>query len=671
MKNVFLILLVILGCSCENRNAAYSESQSDSIAIYIERAQNENDTIYSTKAFELLTSQPNTPANREYIFRIAEYFFQFDQLKKFGDASAQAYKLARASNDTLSLAKAYRYKAEYYKMIGANDSAFQSLQNAEKIYIKIGDNVNRGKVLYKKAILQYDGNDILGADLSMSQAYNLLKKTEEKQLIYQTLSMTGIIANALEDYEKAIEFHNKALDIVEESNLDPSLYQKESTLNNLGGVYQRIGQDKEAIKMFTEALKGRNDFRYDMSLYALLLDNLAYSKFKLKEFDSLPELFFKALQIRDSMDLSSSVIVSQIHLSEYYSQIRDTAQAKNIAKQSLLLAKETRSPVNLLLALKQISSIDHADASRYSAEYIKINDSLQQAERKSRDKFVRLQLETDEIASEKDKLEEQNRTLLYFFVVTFMIGLLLFIIRAQRARNRELLLKQAQQKANEEIYNLMISQQSIIEESRVQEKKRIAQELHDGVLGRLFGTRLNLDSLNKSSNDSAVEQRSNYLRELRNIEQDIREISHDLNREKYVIINNFLAIINNLIEEQRNLSNAKINLVIDEIIKWETISNVLKIHLYRIIQEGLQNINKYASATSISIQVKLQNEELMLSISDDGVGFDTSSRKKGIGLQNMVSRTNEMNGTIDIKSKKGKGSLIIIAIPLLKEHVIE
>ena len=83
----------------------------------------------------------------------------------------------------------------------------------------------------------------------------------------------------------------------------------------------------------------------------------------------------------------------------------------------------------------------------------------------------------------------------------------------------------------------MISQQSTIETGRVKEKKRVAQELHDGVLGRMFGLRINLDSLNKFDDSTAVEKRNNYLLELKNIEQDIREISHDLSREKSELIN--------------------------------------------------------------------------------------------------------------------------------------
>jgi len=242
--------------------------------------------------------------------------------------------------------------------------------------------------------------------------------------------------------------------------------------------------------------------------------------------------------------------------------------------------------------------------------------------------------------------------------------MLLFVIRTQRAKNRELMLKQAQQKANEDIYNLMISQQNSIEESRTREKKRIAQELHDGVLGRLFGARLNLDSLNRQTSDDAVMKRNDYLNELKNIEQDIREISHDLNREKYMLINNFAAILNNLLEEQNNSFEPELSSSIDESIKWDHIENTAKINLYRIIQESLQNINKYASATAVKLEVKKLDNSIHLTVIDNGVGFPVNTKKKGIGLQNMISRTHEINGAFDVRSKKGRGTTVTMSFPI-------
>ena len=352
------------------------------------------------------------------------------------------------------------------------------------------------------------------------------------------------------------------------------------------------------------------------------------------------------------------------NLSEYYQTTRDTANALIISSKALAKARSQNNSLDLLLTLKQAINVDHKNAAIFSNEYMTIRDSLQHLERQQRDKFARIQFETDEISLQKDQLEEQNRNLLSLFIGTVMIILLLFVIRTQRSKNRELLLKQEQQKVNEDIYNLMLSQQNKIEEGRIREKKKIAQELHDGVLGRLFGARLNLDSLNKIEGADAESKRKNYLSELKNIEQDIREISHDLNREKSALINNFVAIFNNLIEEQGSLYEPKVHCNISQNIPWDHIANSLKINIYRITQEALQNINKYADASTIAISILEIKDSLQLSISDDGNGFDVQKKSRGIGLQNISSRVQQCDGFLKIESSKGKGTKIQVRIPI-------
>lgn len=289
---------------------------------------------------------------------------------------------------------------------------------------------------------------------------------------------------------------------------------------------------------------------------------------------------------------------------------------------------------------------------------------MQVTERKMGDKFTRIEYETDQIKSENTDLLVQNRNLISIFTVLGFLGFLIFIIKSQKAKNRLLLFKQQQQNANEEIYNLMISQQNTIEISRIEEKKRVARELHDGVLGRMFGVRMNLDGLNAYQDDSAIRERTNYLSELKNIEQDIREISHDLNREKSELINNFVAIIDKLFEEQKKTYKAKFTSFIDSDIRWELVSNAVKINLYRILQESLQNSNKYAAADEIKVEFKKVDNQIVFKTIDDGVGFNVKTAKRGIGIQNIIFRTNECKGVLDIESKKGKGTKITVTIPI-------
>ena len=356
-------------------------------------------------------------------------------------------------------------------------------------------------------------------------------------------------------------------------------------------------------------------------------------------------------------------------MSEYFASKIDTIKALQYSNEALSLAQGTKISRDILVALKQLSIVDPEKASIYSKEYIHINDELQKAERSMGDKFSRIEYETDKIKDENTTLADQNRNLVYAFSFVTILGLFLYIIKAQKTKNRELLYKQQQQKANEDIYNLMISQQNTIETNRVKEKKRVAQELHDGVLGRMFGVRMNLDGLNGFNDEMAIEQRISYLTELKNIEQDIREISHDLNREKSELINNFVTIVDNLLEKQRNTFKTKLVSSIDRNIKWELLVNAVKINLYRIIQESLQNINKYANASAIQVEIRKQDDNIVLAITDNGDGFNVKVKKKGIGMQNMLSRTKECQGTFNVKSKKGEGTSITVIVPLEQKQI--
>jgi signal transduction histidine kinase len=95
----------------------------------------------------------------------------------------------------------------------------------------------------------------------------------------------------------------------------------------------------------------------------------------------------------------------------------------------------------------------------------------------------------------------------------------------------------------------------------------------------------------------------------------------------------------------------------------------VKINLFRIIQESFQNINKYANADCIIVELKRQGDDLLLVISDNGVGFNSNLKRKGIGIQNMLSRTKECNGMFSIKSKKGEGTVITVTLPIEQKQL--
>ncbi|MBF2707420.1 tetratricopeptide repeat protein [Flavobacterium soyangense] len=667
---MLLLLLVFYACTKKNAANQTTTSSDDSLTSYMSKANDFSATTkkrqdYIQKAFGIIINQPNDSLQRANLFRVANRYYNLNDWAGYHKIAIIVLENAKTSNDTVSTAKAYSYLGDYYGSQGVSDSAFMYYFKAEKIYLQRNDNLNLAKARLNKAQLQYNESDFSGSEISIFKALRVIKGEKANDIVYELYNLLGLVYNELGEFDKAIEFHNKALASINDETTPVEFQSKATSLNNMGLVYQNLNQYKKAIPYFQKGLEQKKDLiLYKPPLYAMLLDNLGYSRYKLKDPNGLPKLLFQSLELRDSLQLTIGVIISKIHLSEYFASKNDTIKALQYSKEALKTAKTSKNNRNALLALKQLAIIEPKKASIYNKEYIHINDSLQKAERKIGDKFTRIEYETDEIKQENTDLTTQNRNLVYIFGSILILGMFLYIIKAQKAKTRELLYKQEQQKVNEEIYNLMISQQGNVETIRIKEKKRVAQELHDGVLGRMFGVRMNLDSLNKIHDESASYQRNSYLTELKNIEQDIREISHDLNREKSELINNFVAIVDNLFEDQKKTFKSKLVSNIDSNIKWESMSNANKINLYRIIQESLQNINKYANADSINVEFKKEIDNLLLQISDDGVGFNVNRAKKGIGLQNMLSRINECNGTFEIKSKKGEGTIITVTVPI-------
>lgn len=666
------ISFFIISCS-KNKNKDKNFQRNDSVTYYLNLSNTKSLTSnrkfkYLSKAFIVLkNSSENSKIVRNQIADITFEFYRLKKLDEFYDGSSILLSKSIQGRDSLNLGKAYRCKATYFKDVKRLDSSLIYFLKAEKVYNTLNEPLVLGNILFNKGIVQFDGGDFLGAELSLTSAYEIFKDSDKKDKLYGVLNQLGLTFNELNEYDKAIFYQKKALELVQKYNLVTSFNEDIVSYNNLGYLYNKIGKYEDAIYYLELGLKNKNIINTDPDLYSLLIDNLAYSRLKSSSFKGLPGLFFDSLKIRLKLKNSTGIVTSYINLSQYYKLKRDYLKSFYYSEKAIEEARKSKIPINLIQALKQASVVNEKLAYKYSKEFIKISDSLQLVERNSRDRFTKIQLETNEILQQKDSLEKKNRNILNYFIGTIAVGGLLFFMRAQRAKSRELLLRQAQQRANEDIYRLIISQQNKLEEGRVLEKNRIAKELHDGVLGRLFGLRLNLDGLNHRNDEDAIHERIRCLEELKNIEQDLREISHELSREKYVLVNNFVAIVNNLLDEQAKINPAKLNAVIGENIDWDQLNNTTKINLYRILQESLQNINKYANAKTIKVEFRKDKKgNLVLNITDDGDGFEVDKKSKGIGLKNIVTRTHESNGIIEIKSAPGKGTRISITVPL--EH---
>ncbi|MFH6771056.1 sensor histidine kinase [Gaetbulibacter aestuarii] len=580
--------------------------------------------------------------------------------------SIKKHVLTRKNLDSVFYANAQFIIGQQYRKTQMGDSAYYHLKKAEKIYHEKNAIFNLAEVNYEYAILQKNENDLTASELSSVEVLKLCDALSQSRDVIKLKADTyynlAQVFHFLSQYEKSIEYVYKSMDL-ERSISDYNERSIEVSKNLLGITYQKAGQYQKALETFKSILDAKVIKTDDPSYYTTM-DNYAYTKFLAKDTSGIPGLFFKALRSIDSLNPGGSyrVIIVNQHIAEYYQSEGKIDSALFYAYKAKEIADKFHRD-EVLTSLKLLSKIETGDkALKYLNEYVRLNDSIQKEERALRNKSARIRYETKEKEQQLAEVSKERLWLLFISIGVILTSILIYIVITQRNKNKELKFIQEQQEANEEIYNLMLNQSDNIEEARAAEKKRISEELHDGVLGRLFGTRLSLDSLNMNNSPEAIKTRSQYIEGLKTIEQDIRKVSHELNTD-FVSGGGFKDIIKTLVDTQCLAYGLKYTFTHDDDIDWDSIPNKTKIHFYRIIQETLHNIYKHAKASAVKINFKRENNNILLLLSDDGAGFDVTRAKSGIGLKNMNSRIKEIGGRINIVSEPGKGTTVTIEAP--------
>mgnify|MGYP001952413979 CR=1 FL=1 len=125
----------------------------------------------------------------------------------------------------------------------------------------------------------------------------------------------------------------------------------------------------------------------------------------------------------------------------------------------------------------------------------------------------------------------------------------------------------------------------------------------------------------------------------------------------------YTQLIEDFLIEQSKSNNYDYELLTDNGINWQKIPGDIKMNIYRIMQETVQNINKYAKANNVKVALKAEDDFIHLTISDDGIGFNLNTKKDGIGIKNIRSRIERLNGNVEFISELKKGTSVVIKIP--------
>jgi signal transduction histidine kinase len=239
---------------------------------------------------------------------------------------------------------------------------------------------------------------------------------------------------------------------------------------------------------------------------------------------------------------------------------------------------------------------------------------------------------------------------IFIFFILILISIVLFVIQSRK----QILKKELEKKELEIKLHKEVLQATIL--SQEKERERIAQDLHDEISSKLIAVSLNLHLLNstKTPNEEKATIISNIISINKNTIENSRKIAHNLLPpvlEKFGLE----AALEELIQDYENSKSVEIEFI--NSINLKKIKKEEQLQIFRIIQESINNSLKHGKASLIKIHFKDINNQYNCIYSDNGIGFDSDSVSfsKGLGMLNIESRIEYLNGNYTIKSERNKG----------------
>ncbi|WP_419211709.1 tetratricopeptide repeat-containing sensor histidine kinase [Maribacter sp. X9] len=641
----------------ESQKLELSEDQRLNLLLRAETNSNkiESDSL-KAKYFTLLSS--NFPIKKDSIL--------------FRKINQKAIALNTSIKDSAAIAMNYKDLGFFFDNYIIQDSAYYSYSEAQEIFESIGDMHNSGEMFLKMAKIQVKIKEYIGSEYSAIQAIERFKPLNNNFELFDSYNVLGIAMGNFGDIPKALSYYNEALYYLKKEPYEE--IQEARIINNIGIVHRNNKEFEKAISNFEKVINFKDLEQNRPDLFAIALSNLASSKLYKKDTLGVNDFFKRAIKIKTSENKIASLAGTLYNYSAYKAYARDTLKALELANKAEELSLKTDNNEIVLETWALLASLDKENSHKYFDKYIKLDDSLQKEERKQQNKFARIRFETDEfiaqnveLEGEKELLAKQKQMWTGIAAGFFLLGLSIYIIINQRAKNQKLRFDQQQQINNQEIFNLMLMQKQKVDEVKRMEQKRISEELHDGILGKMLGARMVLTGLNKRATDEAIQEKSKAISSLQEIENEIRSISHELSHTAYQKINNFTDSIETLLESSAKGTNITTIFNYNEDEDWDGLQGDIKINVYRIVQETFQNAVKHANCTIFNITFDINETHFSIIMSDNGVGISPNKGKKGIGMRNISSRINKLEGTWHTDSIEGHGTTTTLKVPLKKK----
>lgn len=591
-------------------------------------------------------------------------FVSAEQALKFGN---EALELAIQLGFKKGIAQSYNDMGIIFIDQGSYNKAIEFFNKSMEIRIVLQDSTGVASLYNKIGIVYQKKGDLKKALENQIEALKIYEKFKSDLWIGYCLNNIAIVHQNLGNLDKSLEYHQRALEYRVKMQDE---YGEGGSYGNIANVFVKLQDTIKAIEYYNKAL---NIFRRidNSESISAMLSNLGNIYIAKGEEQIALELLKESLLIREKLGDKKGVASSSLKMGEAYTKLGLYKKASVLLYRGLSLAKEigvVEEEMAGYLNLARMYALQHEldSAFRNMSLYMATKDSVYNNRLEEQIIDVQTRYETERMEQDITLLQNQNElakmnikqqrteNLLLILIIITIIGAAIFTYYRYKLKQKAAM-DDAVIKHNEQKIKAVIDGQE-------EERRRIARELHDGVGQKLAGLKLNCSGIisggKTEPTTSALKNLSNLIDETAN---EVRGISHQMlpkELEQFGLI----AAIEGLMEN--SFRNTSIHVYFEHFGVNNRLSYLIELAIYRILQELISNILKHASATEVKTELLKRRDSVVLIVEDNGVGSDLSQKKDhGIGLMNIESRVESVDGILTYETEPGKGTVVIVNIP--------
>jgi len=558
-----------------------------------------------------------------YWFNVAKTYLLIGDLQGSSNAVDSGLFVCQEINNRFKEAKYYNLKASIYSYQNKYEEAISFFQKALQILEEYKDFHSAALIKNNIANLFFSLSDYNAAYTYSLESFIQLNSESDTINLPPILGILAISSLKLGKYEEAKKLANQCLNLSQRTN---NLLGNIIGNHSMGELFSYEENYNDALIYFQKSLELSE--KYQQKNF-ILLNNVALQHVNLKLVNYDNSILYGKQALALTEDLSNQNPITSIHKNLAYSYA-----GKGFFKEAFS---------NMQLAFENYINSAGVENQRI------INDILIKYDTEKKENEIsknRL-----ELIQKDSKIVQRNTIILFLILIMGFIGLVYYFI----ARNQKLRLNQI--KNEQETKRLMAS---IHAEEK--ERERISGELHDGVASSLTAIKFKVEEALYDFNPDGLK---NIVVQLSDLHEETRRISHNLLPIAFDQVNWVQRIESYCLENSS--SKLKIHFK-NNLHHVPNLGAAAATLIYRSIQELIHNVQRHSDSPVCYVQLVENNNELIVSVEDEGKGFSINENEVSQGHASIEKRLKELNGYLLIDSEPGKGCLVTLHIQLNHEN---